>query len=345
MTNLEMYVVNENTSIMEAMKKIDENLQKAVLICRDRKLIATVTDGDIRRYILKNGNLADDVMKISNKSPIFVNMKESIDYKVFMKEHYITILPIVDDEKNILDIKVFYDIKIKSNTLDIPVIIQAGGEGKRMLPYTSVLPKPLIPIGEKTITEHIMDRFKECGCKNYWMIVNYKKNLIKSYFMDEKEENISFIEESKFLGTGGGLFLLKNVIKNTFFLSNCDILIDADYEEIFQYHKQQKNIITIIGAAKKFEIPYGTIEIGNDGIVKSMNEKPKYSFITNTGFYVIEPRFLDSIPENTFIHITELIQNCIQNGERVGMYPISEHAWMDMGQMNEFNRMQERITK
>ncbi len=175
------------------------------------------------------------------------------------------------------------------------------------------------------------------------MIVNYKKKFIEAYFGEnDADYNITFIEEEEFCGTGGGLKLLPDM-KTTFFMTNCDILIDADYAEIFSYHKKQGNILTMVCAKKQVEIPYGTVEINEEGGLVAIREKPSFSFLTNTGFYIIEPEFLSRIPEQTFIHITDIIDQCIAAGERIGVYTVEEEAWMDMGQMDELERMKKKL--
>ena len=264
-----------------------------------------------------------------------------------MKANNITSVPIVNDRFNIITIKFLNaETAYKSSDLHIPVVIMAGGKGTRLSPYTDVLPKPLIPIGNETITELIMSRFKKFGCSEFNMIVNYKRNLIKAFFSEaDKLYNVRFTDEEKFLGTAGGLKLIENNYKSTFFLTNCDILIEADYADILSYHRVNKNILTVVCAAKKVEIPYGTVEINKDGNIVKLNEKPTFSFMANTGFYVVEPKFIQYITENTFVHITDIIEKCINMGERIGMYPVSENAWFDMGQKNELERMKRYIEK
>ena len=222
----------------------------------------------------------------------------------------------------------------------------AGGKGSRLKPYTDILPKPLIPINNITITEHIINHFAEYGCNNIYMVVNYKKEFIKAYFSDENEDgNIKFVDEENFGGTGGGLKLLPDeVLCSTFFMTNCDVLIEADYEKILEQHIKQKNIITMICAKKEIVIPYGTVEIKGNSVV-ALNEKPKLSYLVNTGMYIIEPKFVNMIPKDAFIHITDIIDQCINNGERVGTYSINDNQWMDMGQLEELQKMKERMEK
>jgi dTDP-glucose pyrophosphorylase len=343
--NLTDFIVTEQNTVLQVMKTIDNNAKGIAFICKNGQLLAVVTDGDIRRFILRNGNLNEPIIKIANHNPKYVTNEETIDYTAFMMENSITAVPIVNNKKKIISIRFLYDNRpLKDADLNVPVVIMAGGKGTRLHPYTQILPKPLIPVGEKTITELIMDHFEAFGCTHFDMIVNYKKNFIKSFFIDnEHKRNVEFIEESEFLGTGGGLKLLEGRYEDSFFVTNCDIIIEEDYSEILKYHKENNNIITIVSAMKNVTIPYGTIDISNTGKVLKLNEKPTFNFLTNTGLYVLEPRFLEMIPTDTFIHITDLIQQCIDQGEQVGIYPVSEHAWMDMGQFEEFEKMRERL--
>lgn len=339
------FIVTKELSILEVMNVINNNGRGIAFICEDGKLLGVVTDGDIRRYILKKGDLKESVHVITNYNPIFSTSKNVVQCNKIMLDKCIKAMPVVDSNNRILSIQLLYSNPIhKNENLNIPVVIMAGGKGSRLYPYTQILPKPLIPIGDKTITEHIMDRFESFGCNDFTMIVNYKKNLIKAFFMDsECNRNVEFVEEKEYLGTGGGLKLLKNMVSGTFFMSNCDVLIQEDYSNIIEYHKKEKNIITIVSAMKNVTIPYGTIETDEEGRATKLTEKPSYSFLTNTGLYIIEPRFLELIPEHTFIHITDVISNCINSNEKVGVYPISESSWMDMGQIEELEAMKKAI--
>ena len=339
------FIISPDRTIIEAMKQIDQNASGIVYICQERKLKGVLTDGDIRRHILRKGDLNCLVKEIGNFHPksLTAEEKERADFE--MKKYKIRSLPILNSDSELIDICFLDGIAEKSKPqLGTPVVIMAGGKGTRLYPYTQILPKPLIPIGEKTITEHIMDHFSAYGCTHFDMIVNYKKNFIKSYFLDnEIVRDVSFVDETKFLGTGGGLKLLEGRYSSTFFMSNCDILVEEDYGEILKFHKEKKNLITMVCAVKQMTIPYGTVDVADGGQVLRLNEKPELSFITNTGFYVLEPEFLEKIPTDTFIHITDVIQNCINEGDKVGIYPITEEHWLDMGQLDELERMKANL--
>ena len=343
---IDEFIVNLDTSILDVMNQIDNNTKGLVYVVdNERILLGVITDGDIRRYILKNGTVNGKASDIMKSPPKYLKKKDAYKASKFMRKHVITSVPVVDETGHLEHIEFddgqrFY----KSMNLNVPVVIMAGGKGTRLYPYTQILPKPLIPIGDKTITEHIMDRFENFGCDKFTMIVNYKKGFIKSYFLEhEHKRNVDFVDEEEFYGTAGGLKLLKGKINSTFFMSNCDILIDENYSEIYRYHKKKKNIITLVCALKKEIIPYGTVVTDENGNITKLKEKPEFEFLTNTGFYIIEPELLDEIPDNTFIHITDVIQNCMKKNMNVGVYPVSENAWMDMGQIEELEKMRKQL--
>jgi NDP-sugar pyrophosphorylase family protein len=177
------------------------------------------------------------------------------------------------------------------------------------------------------------------------MIINHKKNMIKAYFADNEKHTcrVVFIEENQPLGTGGGLGLIRSNIKETFFMTNCDIMIFEDYDKILERHRTAGNLLTMVCVTKQFSIPYGAVNIDDLGQIVAINEKPSFSMLANTGFYIIEPEMLEIVPENTFCHTTDLIQKCMDIGEKVGVYPVSEEKWADMGKPDEMERMQEKM--
>lgn len=337
-------MVEEENSIKEVMEKIAVNARGLVFVCKGGRLLATVTDGDIRRYILAGGDIEGEVSQAAHYSPVFVYPEDRDQAKDIMIRRSITALPVVDRDRRVMDILFLRypdeeDAEEAKDGLDVPVVIMAGGKGQRLKPFTDILPKPLIPLGEKTVTERIVMRFQKYGCNRFYMIVNYKKNFIKAYFADnEMKYNIQFVEEEKFLGTAGGLKLVQGKVTGDFFVSNCDILIDADYQAILEEHVRKKCIITLVCAHKKYQMPYGTVEGDAEGYVCNMQEKPVLSYNINTGLYVINERFLEMIPQDTFVDMTELISECIRKQEKVGIYLIEEEQWLDTGQMEELEK-------
>lgn len=331
--------------MLEAMELLDKVAKKVLFVAKEGKLIAAITDGDVRRWILKKGGLDAKVKCIANYNPKFAYEKDRDKAKDLLKKYSVEALPIVDIEMHIISVIFWNDKEIRNKSkLNVPVVIMAGGLGTRLYPYTKILPKPLIPIGEIPIAEHIINRFHTFGCNNFFLIVNHKKNMIKAYFNEiEKDYAINYIDENIPLGTGGGLSLLKGKINSSFILSNCDVIIDEDYEKIYRFHKKEKNLITMVCSLKSIKIPYGVIDISEKGEIESMKEKPEISFFTNTGIYVVESKIIEELEENTEIGFPDIIERYRKTGEKIGVYPIGENAWMDMGQLDEMEEMRKRL--
>ena len=198
-----------------------------------------------------------------------------------------------------------------------------------------------MPIGEIPIAEHIINRFQKYGCKDVYLIVNHKKEMIRSYF-ESINYRLNYVNEEIPLGTGGGIALLENFKEEEFFLSNCDILIDADYEKIYNFHKTNNYFITIVAAQKTNNVPYGVIE-QKDGEFLYMKEKPSQTCIINTGLYVVSSGIKRYIKDQESVDFTELIERCKRNGKKIGVYVIREEAYMDMGQIEEMEQMKEKL--
>ncbi len=343
--NINDFLIDEEKTIIEAMKILDRVAEKVLFVIKEDKLVAAITDGDIRRWILKKGNLDAKVKDVANYNPKYLEEKDQNKAKQLIKEYLIEAVPIVNSDMNMVSIVLWHNNEISVNkTLQLPIVIMAGGLGSRLHPYTKILPKPLIPIGEIPIAEHIINRFYNYGCDEFYLIVNHKKNMIKAYFNEiNKDYTVHYIDEDKPLGTGGGLSLLKGKINSTFILSNCDILIEEDYEKIYNFHKEEDNLITMVCSLKNIRIPYGVIEISEKGEIEEMKEKPVISFITNTGMYVVEPNVIDELENDTCIGFPEIIDKYRCAGYKIGVYPISEHAWLDMGQPEEMEEMRRRL--
>jgi dTDP-glucose pyrophosphorylase len=342
-------LISPSSTIKQAMKQMDVMSEKTLLVVDDQgKLLGTITDGDVRRWILKGRSITENVSHIMNSKPISLNHNfERETAKNLMIKQTLECLPIIDDNKKVISAVWWADLfenkTKKLKALKIPVVIMAGGEGSRLEPFTKIIPKALMPIGDKPIIEIIINRFFDYGCNDFYLSLNYKSNIIKAYFSDfEHQYKLTYIEESQPLGTAGGLHFLKNRINKTFFVSNCDILIEADYADILKFHQQKKNKITLVSSMKNFTIPYGVCEIENGGILKNIREKPEYDFFVNTGMYVLEKEVLADIPKNQFYNITELISDYLKKEEKIGVYPVSEKAWLDMGQ---FEALQEMLKK
>ena len=310
----------------------------------DRHLIGTVSYGDIRRFILKSGGLKGNAGECCNKKPLFIaDMGSLADAKKLMIKEKIEVVPVVDKYNRVINLLIWshlFNGSLKTGPqIDCPAVIMAGGKGERLDPFTRILPKPLIPIGDKPTLELIMDNFNQFGVKDFYITVNYKGEMIKSYFDNiNLNYNLNYIWEKEYLGTAGSLKLLPANFPSTFFLSNCDIFVYADYVDLLKFHKENKNDLTMIGAIQHHVIPYGVIEFSYNGFFEKLDEKPEYDFTVNTGVYVLEKGVLEHIPENTLFHITHLMDRLQESKKKIGIYPVSEKSYVDIGQWEEYKK-------
>lgn len=328
-------LINKKATIKKAMDQLDNVKPKILFVVDNTKLVGCLTDGDIRRYLIKNNKITDSVEKACNKKPLVAKTIEEAKKKY--SKDYIAI-PIVIN-KELKDIYIGKETTKQAKKINIPVVINAGGRGTRLEPFTKVLPKPLIPIGDYPIIEHIMQRFEAFGCKKFYSIVNYKKQLIKAYFKEsDNKYNITCIDENNPLGTAGGLSLLKGKINGNFFFVNCDTLLISDYSEILDFHIKNNGALTLVCATKKIDIPFGVIKTNNRNEFHSIQEKPSYNFLTNIGFYIINEKVLKDIPNNKRIDMPEVIELEKKKGRKVFVYSVDESNWLDMGQIPELEK-------
>lgn len=348
---LEQYLGRVELTVVEAMQKIDKN-NKGILYIIDGngKMLGSLTDGDIRRWIIKTGDLEGQAGQIMYTNTKYLLEFEEEKAQKYMSAEGLDSIPVLNADRVIVDI-IFYNKSHSGepgNNCDvlsqIPVIIMAGGKGTRLYPYTKILPKPLIPIGEIPILERIIGKFRIYGVNEFYLTVNYKKEMIKSYFNEiNPDYRIHYVEEDIPLGTAGSIRLIEEDFHTPLIISNCDTLIEADYGKILEYHIESGNALTIISALKNTIIPYGVIHSQKQGLISSMEEKPSMSYFINTGMYVINPEYLKKIPESKVYHMTDLAEQLIADSCKVGMFPISENSFLDMGEFEEMKKMEERM--
>ena len=347
---LQKYLIDRSAVVVEAMERIDANARGILFVTNEPdQLTGVVTDGDVRRWLIRTGNLQGRVSDIMNLTPKFILSREIGSARKFMKKYSITAVPVVTEEHVILDI-IFRENERSDGSedasilSDVPVVIMAGGKGTRLYPYTKILPKPLIPIGDIPIMERIIHEFMDCGAERFYATINYKKEMIKSYFSDTPlHDRLKYVEEEQPLGTAGSLRLIKEQFDRPFILTNCDILIREDYTKIYKHHIETDNEMTIVTALKNVTIPYGVIYSGENGRIDAMEEKPMMSYFVNTGMYILNEELIGEIPVDAVFHMTDLTDKLLKEGRRVGMYPISEDSFLDMGELEEMRRMEQKL--
>lgn len=338
-------------TIKDALIKINNNLQKCLIVIdKNNKLKGTLTDGNIRRGFLLGLSLDSEINKIyTKKNIIFIKDKDfclADAKKTLIKNYYNTyigVIPIIDANRKVIDFFTKDSVFITNKNYNKnKVIIMAGGKGSRLRPFTNSLPKPLIPIGNKTALERIVDNFKDNGFNHFYFSINYKSKLIKAYIQELKQQKnikINFIEEKFPLGTAGSLKLLNKSIRNDFFVINCDSLIKVDFLNIINYHKLHNNFITVVVSMKNIEVPYGIFNIKKNGRFSKIIEKPNYKHLVNIGLYVINPKILKLIPKNKKFDFNELIYNAKKNKFKVGLFPIEDDKWIDVGKWSEIKKI------
>lgn len=345
--------ISINSNVLLALEQMNAVKRKLLIVVDQIRFIGVLSIGDIQRAIINKYDLNNSIKPILRSIiTVCYDTDSKDDIKNKMLQFRTECMPILDGEKNLINILFWEDVfgskEIRKKVfLGLPVVIMAGGRGSRLMPLTNVLPKPLLPINKGTIIEDIMDGFVEVGCNQFYLSVNYKSDMIRYYFneLNNPGYQIEYFEEEKPLGTAGSMYLLKDKIHSTFFVSNCDILIDQDLEEIYKYHVENKNDITVVSAIKRYKIPYGTIETQQNGILNYLDEKPELIFQINTGMYILEPHVLKRIPENIFFHLTHLIEVVKKDGGKVGVFPIPENSWQDIGNWEDYNKAIKKNTE
>lgn len=339
-------IITPSATLLEAMKQMDKVKVKMLFVFTEEHFEGIFTIGDIQRAIIKGAALDKPVLSLIDKQKKYVLPNEDMET---VREKMLSLraecMPVVNKKGELLDVYFWSDLfknpeKQHRKKIELPVVIMAGGKGTRLKPLTNVIPKPLVPVGDKTILEVILDQFEEIGCHKFYMSVNYKADMMKYYLSQlEHPYDIEFFEEEKPLGTIGSVSLLKGKINTPFFVSNCDSINEQDYRDVYDYHVSNHNDMTIVTMVKSIKIPYGVIETGEDGLMVDLKEKPEHTYMVNSGVYILNPELIYEIPEGTFFHITHLMEKVKARGGRVGCFPVSENAWHDMGEWPEYLKM------
>ena len=346
--NMKKNLILPTDTIKNALYTLKKNGEKNLIVVDNNNyLLGAVSDGDIRNAILNRISLNEKILTIYNQNCIFFynkNLDMDEVKKKFLK-YRLGLIPIVNNKRKIIKIITWYNIFSnnlykKKTIIPIPVIIMAGGKGSRLEPFTNILPKPLVPLNDKTVVENIIDQFLIYGIKNFYLSLNYKSKIIKAYFSDlVKDYKIKYIDENKPLGTIGSLTLLPSNINSTFFLSNWEMMVKADYNDLYKYHKDNKNDLTIIVSTKEIVVPYGNCKIDKKGTLLSIKEKPTFNFLVNTGFYIFNKNLIKLIPKDTKMDFNEFIDVAIRKKKKIAVFPIDENSWSDIGQWSEYKKL------
>ncbi|MBA3662157.1 MAG: CBS domain-containing protein [Gammaproteobacteria bacterium] len=329
-------LIRIDTPIITAIQLLDaKSLRVLLVVDENQRLLGIITDGDIRRYLLKHAPLEATVDKIMNKNPVFANISESQE-QILMRMHALNILhiPIVDGRNQVIGLET-YESFFEKRTRDNWIILMAGGVGKRLRPLTLDCPKPLIKIGNKPIAEILLENLIKSGFKNYIFSLNYKSEMIRDYFGTGERWgiNISYIQEVEELGTAGSLSLLPFLEHKPFFVINADILTNINFGHVLDFHqeKKDKTIATICVRQHQSKIPFGLVHIDEmDSRLIDIEEKPIKNYFVNGGIYILEPEILRHLNFNTYCDMPHLLNHLVKKGFHVATFPIHEY-WLDIG--------------
>jgi len=332
-------LISPDTKIQEAIEIIDINsLQIAIVVNPDNQLLGTVTDGDIRRGILKGISLSNSVEQIMNRNPVTIpEIKDKKSILNIMRINKLQHLPVVDDSGRMIGIERLDEL-LNSPNSDNWVVVMAGGYGKRLKPLTNDCPKPMLKIGEKPVLETIINQFIKQGFSKFCFSINYKAEQIKDYFGDGSKWGIEirYILEENMMGTAGSLSLFSIETDNPIIIINGDILTKLSFDQLISFHSEHHAQVTVAVTTYDFQVPYGVVKANKDKMI-GFEEKPVYANFINAGIYVINPDIIDHIPKNAYFDMNHLLEIMLQNNEPICIFPIREY-WIDIGGIKDFNQ-------
>ncbi|MDC3043084.1 sugar phosphate nucleotidyltransferase [Candidatus Pelagibacter sp.] len=336
-------IVDLNITIESALRKLRKTSKRCLVVTKDGRLFGTLTDGDLRKVIIKKKSLNTKIKFVCNKKPKFLieNSYNTNDInKLF--NNLIDLIPVINEYKKL--IKIIYKKKLKkkkkiTKNLENEVIIMAGGKGARLQPFTKILPKPLIPVKGKAIILRIVEKFIKNGLKKIHISVNYKSEILKAFFSEIKQKyKINFIYENKPLGSIGSITNIKKKFTKPVIVTNCDVIFNFDYSEMVNFHKINKNSLSLAVSKMNHKIEHGTCKIDKNKNLINIFEKPTINYLINTGFYVLDPKILKLIPKNKFFDVIDLINLLKFNNLKIGAYNISSKNWHDVGNWLEYKK-------
>ncbi|MBU0995457.1 MAG: nucleotidyltransferase family protein [Proteobacteria bacterium] len=340
METWESTLVSPKTTILEAMKIINNTqLLIAIVVDENRRLLGTVTDGDIRRGILRNEPMDSPVERIMFKMPVYASRTDSRKKILnLMKLKGCLQIPVLNDEKQVIDVRMSTDYISAQKEITSPVLLMAGGMGTRLRPLTDDCPKPLLCIGDKPILEIILENFIEYGFKNFFISINYKGEMIEDYFKDGNKWGIkiTYLREKKRLGTAGALSLIKDKFSGPIIVMNGDLLTQINFDQLLNFHKNNHTKATLCVREYDFQVPFGVVQV-QDYKLKELKEKPVHKQFINAGIYVLEQDALKIIPEDQYFDMPDLLSRLVELDEKPAVFPIHEY-WLDIGQMVDYKR-------
>lgn len=336
-------LISPSLQLIAAMRLLNSSALRILFVVDETQhLIGVITDGDLRRYLLKHGNLDATVAHAMNRHPKIASVVESRDQMlVKMQRLKILQLPIVDEEKKVVGLETLSDLSVQLFR-DNVIIFMAGGLGERLRPLTKNCPKPLLQVGNKPILEILLENCIKSGFRNFYFSVNYKADMIRTYFGSGEKwgVNIQYVEETEKLGTAGSLSLLPTIPAKPFFVVNADILTNMNFDTILRFHESNATpaIATVCVRQQQSTIPYGVVDIHNKNFcLVDIQEKPTRSFFINAGIYVLNPEVLTHLKYNDYSDMPNFLVELVKKNFHIATFPICEY-WLDVGHHETLSR-------
>lgn len=334
------HLIISGSTVKQALRQLNELSQDAILfvVNEQEQLIGSLTDGDVRRGLLKDYSVSDPIDGIIQGSPKFIRKGDNnIEKIISYREDYYRILPVLDDRNKVVNVINFRNTK---SYLPVDAVIMAGGRGQRLQPLTDTIPKPLLKVGDKPIMEHNLDRLASYGIDDFWVSVKYLGEQIESYFGDGKGKNIriEYVWESFPMGTIGAVSKIKNFEHDYILVTNSDLLTNVDYEHFFLEFIKQDADLAVLTIPYQVNIPYAVLETENN-FIKSFKEKPTFTYYSNGGIYLMKKEVLQYVPQSFFFNSTDLMEKLIEQKHKVISYPFFGY-WLDIGKHDDFKKAQ-----
>ncbi len=344
MNIIQKHTILSFETVRDALVKLDALASDAILFVVDEstKLLGSLTDGDLRRGFIRGLGFEDTIMSFIQSNPSYVLQGENVVNKLEeFKSRNFKVIPVLNKEHIIVDIINFRSI---STIIPADAVLMAGGEGKRLRPLTENTPKPLLKVGDKPIIEYNIDRLSKVGIKNIHLSVNYLADQLINYFQDgsSKNLNIKYVQENKPLGTIGSVLLVEDFKHDDIIVMNSDLLTNIDFADFYKMFKDSNADMAVAATSYHVDIPYAVLEVDNANAVKSLKEKPRYTYYSNAGIYILNKELLKMIPEDTFFDITDLMDKILEMNLKLVTYPINGY-WLDIGKHEDFKKAQEDI--
>lgn len=343
-SNVDKHIINKRCSVRDALIKLDLISPSSILFVVDErnKLLGSLTDGDLRRGFIKGLGFENSLLEFIQPNPVFIREKEyDLGQLERFRKNLLKIIPIIDSHEIIVDI---LDFSLRKTLIPADAVIMAGGEGKRLRPLTESTPKPLLKVGNKPIIEYNIERLREVGVNTFNISINYLGEQLIEYFSDGKDKgiDIKYIRESKPLGTIGSILLVDHFNHDDIIVMNSDLLTNIDFGDFFKTYKDSNADMAVAATSYHVDVPYAVLEVNETNTVLSLKEKPRYTYYSNAGIYILKKDLLDMIPQNKFFDITDLMDRIIEMNLKLITYPINGY-WLDIGKHEDYKKAQEDI--